>query len=382
MSEVIELVKKHTAEVKRTQESYDMRIHKVEKNMTSMAHSLRSIEQGMPRNSISGEPMGTLGTRLIGDDAVKGFLTRQATGQRVGIETRAILTNATTDADGSVGDMITPYRDRPVPLAKRGLTIRNLVPIVQVDGNGVEYPRVKAVNNNAASQAGEGAAKAESDMQVELVSVPIRTIAHYMLASRQVLDDAPQLRDLVDGELLYGLKLEEEDQLLNGDGNGHNLNGIYTQATAFSAGGATIANPNQLDAILYAALQISLADFPATGIVLHPSDWTAMRGLKDADGKYLLGDPGDAAEPRLFGLPVVATKAMTAGDFLVGDFAGCATIYDRWQARIEISTEDSDNFRKNLVTLLAEERIGMTVKRTAGFVKGTFSAAISALTPA
>ena len=114
--------------------------------------------------------------------------------------------------------------------------------------------------------------------------------------------------------------------------------------------------------------------------MLHPSDWTLIRGLKNADGDYIMGPPGADVEPRLFGLPVVATQAMSAGNFLTGDFQGSATLYDRWQARTEISTEDSDNFRRNLITLLCEERIGLAVKRPTAFIKGTFSTAITDLT--
>src|SRR5262249_1839292 len=114
-------------------------------------------------------------------------------------------------------------------------------------------------------------------------------------------------------------------------------------------------------------------------IVLHPSDLTEMRLLKDDNGEYIMGPPGDAVAPRLFGLPVVATKAMTAGNFLVGNFQQ-ATLYDRMEANVAVSTEDSDNFRKNLVTLLAEERIGLVVKRATAFTKGTFSTAITDLT--
>lgn len=40
-------------------------------------------------------------------------------------------------------------------------------------------------------------------------------------------------------------------------------------------------------AIGLALLQNALADLPADGIVIHPSDW--MRLLKDGDGKYILG---------------------------------------------------------------------------------------------
>jgi hypothetical protein len=65
---------------------------------------------------------------------------------------------------------------------------------------------------------------------------------------------------------------------------------------------------------------------------------------------------------------------------MVCDFEGSARLYDRWQARVEISTEDRDNFVRNLVTILAEERIGLAVKRTTGFTKGSFATAITDLT--
>jgi HK97 family phage major capsid protein len=72
---------------------------------------------------------------------------------------------------------------------------------------------------------------------------------------------------------------------------------------------------------------------------------------------------------------------MTAGNFLVGRFRGSATLYDRMAARVEVSTEDSDNFRRNLVTVLAEERVGLAVKQPTGFTKGAFTTAITDLTP-
>ncbi len=97
-----------------------------------------------------------------------------------------------------------------------------------------------------------------------------------------------------------------------------------------------------------------------------------MRLLKDADGKYILGDPAAAVEPRLFGLPVVPTKAMNAGSFLVGNFAEAATIYDRWQARIEVGYVN-DDFVRNLCTILAEERLALAVKNPQALTYGNFA---------
>ena len=57
-------------------------------------------------------------------------------------------------------------------------------------------------------------------MGFTLVSRPIQTIAHWIPASRQVLDDSQLLRSFIDGRMLHFLKVEEEDQLLNGSGAG------------------------------------------------------------------------------------------------------------------------------------------------------------------
>jgi HK97 family phage major capsid protein len=210
--------------------------------------------------------------------------------------------------------------------------------------------------------------------------VPIRTIAHWILASRQVLDDAPQLQGIIDNELLYQLGYVEDAQLLLGAGTGTDISGIYTNATAFAAGSLTVASPQRIDVIGAAILQNSLADLPADGIVMHPADWTAITMTKNANGDYIVGNPQDVIQPRLFGLPVIPTQGMTAGNFLVGNFKGSATLYDRMSARVEVSTEDATNFRHNLVTVLAEERVGLAVKRATGFTKGTFAAAITDLT--
>lgn len=376
MNEIAELLKQHT-------DGVELKLENYKQLCDELGARVHSMEQKAARGGAGAvERMPTPGQSFVESDEVKSVLVSQSGGRRVGVNVKATITSATADADGSAGALTVPYRDMPVALPKRQLRVRDLLPVVQISSGSVEYPRVKTVTNGAATVA-EGETKPSSGMQVELVTVPVRTIAHWMLASRQVLDDAPQLRDLIDTELLYGLGYVEEGQILNGAGTGTDLHGIFTQATAFSISAIPFYGADttitQLDVLLHAILQTALADLPATGIVLHPSDWTAMRGLKDSEGRYILGEPSSVVEPRLFGLPVVPTKEMSSGSFLVGDFAGSATLYDRWEARVELSTEDGDNFRKNLVTLLAEERIGLAVKRTSGFVKATFDQAITTL---
>lgn len=317
------------------------------------------------------------GRQVIDSDEFRHVSGKNFAG-KVSVEVKATITSATTAADGSAGDLMVPQRDMVWTGPKRRMTIRDLIPTVQVTSGSVEYAKQTSFTN-AADTVAEAALKPQSDLQYELVNVPIRTIAHWVIASRLIIDDVPQLQGLIDNELIYGLEFVEEAQLLNGGGTGTDLNGIVTQATPFAAGGLVVASPTKIDAIGAALLQNALADEPATGIVVHPSDWTAMKLIKDTAGAYILGDPASEIPARLFGLPVVATQAMSAGSFLVGNFRS-ATIYDRWEKRVEISAHDSTNFRTNLLTVLAECRVGLAVKSTTAFTSGTFSAAITDLT--
>ena len=103
----------------------------------------------------------------------------------------------------------------------------------------------------------------------------MRTLAHYVKASRQILDDASALASYINGRLMYGLKLVEDRQLLNGDGENGNLKGIIPQATAF-ADKATLSTYTIIDQLRLAQLQAVLAEYPASGIVLNPIDWAKI----------------------------------------------------------------------------------------------------------
>lgn len=189
-----------------------------------------------------------------------------------------------------------------------------------------------------------------------------------MKASRQILDDFSQLRSIIDQRLLYGLAYVEEGQLLNGDGTGQNLHGIIPQATAYAAAFTPDA-PTAIDTLRLAQLQAALAEYPATGHVLHPTDWARIELTKDTTGRYIIGNPQGTIGPTLWGLPVVATQAIAADKFLTGAFRLGAQLFDRWDARVEAGFVN-DDFIKNLVTILAEERLALAVYRPEAFIYG------------
>lgn len=321
------------------------------------------------------------GYQFIEDEGVKAALGNIRSGQRFGVECKAIVSSLSTLADGSAGDLIVPQRLPMVDPVTRRMTVRDLLTPGRTSQPSLQYPVESGFTNSAATMSETaGATKPQSEIQFDIRTVSVTTIAHWLLATRQILDDVPMLQSYIDGRLRYGLAFVEENQLLNGSGTGTNLNGVYTQATAFAAGTNVVATPTKLDVLRYAMLQAALAELPASGHVLNPIDWANIETTKDTQGRYIIGNPSGMLAPTLWGLPVVSTQAMTAGTFLTGAFMMGAQIFDREDARVEVSTEDGDNFRKNLVTILAEERLALAVYRPEAFIKGTFSTAITDLT--
>lgn len=335
---------------------------------------VRQVEQGMiSRKSI--------GQQFTENENVKSFLSAGGKG-RVSMEVKAIISSLTTDADGSAGDLIIADRiPGIVQPALRRLTIRDLIAPGRTSSNAIQYVKETGYTNNAATVTETaGTAKAQSEIKFDVVNGNVTTIAHWVKATRQILSDVPMLQSYIDGRLRYGLSYVEDNQLLNGAGTGTDLNGIYTQATASTANLAVVASPTFLDVLRAAMLQASLANIPPSGIVLNPTDWFKIETTKDTAGAYIIGNPVDGTTPRLWGLPIIETPAMTIDKFLVGAFRDGAQIFDRMDATVEISTEDSDNFTKNLTTILAEQRLALAVYNTLAFVKGDFSDQVVDLT--
>lgn len=338
--------------------------------MNALGEQMNDIEQKMARKPSGDEVPRSIGQQFVESDAFKSSLGLAGKKRgAAGVEIKATLTSAVTNAAGSVGDAIRPTRLPGIlELPQRRMTVRDLLTPGQMDGNLLEYVKETGFTNNAAPVA-EGARKPESDIQFDMVTTGARVIAHYIKASRQVLDDIPQLRSIIDQRLLYGLAYKEESQILNGDGTGQNLLGLIPQATAYAAP-ITLASPNGIDVLRLGMLQAALAEYPATATVLNPIDWASIELTKDTQGRYIIGNPQGSIAPTLWGLPVVTTQAIAVDKFLTGAFRLGAQIFDRWQARVEVATENEDDFVKNLVTVLAEERLALAVYRPEAFIYG------------
>jgi HK97 family phage major capsid protein len=261
-----------------------------------------------------------------------------------------------------------------VPEARQQLFLRDMLAARPTSQAIIDFVKVNAAPKIASPQT-EGSDKGENAVTFTSVSEKVQTIATWIPASRQILDDMTELAVFIGSALSYAVNLEEERELLFGAGT-TDLHGIYTQATAFDNALLTpSAGWNRLDLLGAVCDQISLAnEISPSFVVLNPVDWGSIRRTKDAYGRYILGDPGAMGRPRIWDLDVAATGQMPAGYFLAGTGNPVAAeIRDRMTLQIEVSTSHSDYFTKNLVAVRAEKRLALVVRRPASFVKGTFT---------
>lgn len=336
---------------------------------------LQDIEQKLARRFAANDPTDSksVGEELSDSEDFKALQTRGRGIARIGRKAVTNITSATTGT-GGVGVGIQPTRVPGIVAdPERQFVIRDLIMPGRTGSNAVEFVQESGFQNMAAIQATEGAAKAQSDISFALKTTNVVTIAHWFRASKQVLSDIPLLQSYINGRAIYGLKYKEEEQILAGNGVGGNMLGLIPQASAFK-NALRKAGDTKIDTLRRAILQVRIAEYRASAIALNPVDWADIELTKDSTGSYIWVNVQEGGAQRLWKLPVVDSNAVPEGEFLVGAMNIAAQIFDREEAAVEVSTEDGDNFRTNMVTIRAEERLAMAVYREESFVHGEFDA--------
>ncbi|EDW4400811.1 phage major capsid protein, partial [Salmonella enterica subsp. enterica serovar Braenderup] len=388
MSEVNEILKKVTASIEEATDKFNARAEDALKEakksgklseetkaavdkMASEFNALREAEKtlkaaiGELEQHVAQMPLAnakhiveTVGQQVISAEALKTFSASVEGGKRVSIPVNAALISSGV-AEGVVEPQRLPGIDTT---PKQRLFIRDLIAPGRTSSPAIFWVQQTGFTNKAAVVA-ENTTKPYSDIAFATKITPVTTIAHMFKASKQILDDFAQLQSTVDAEMRYGLKYVEEQEILFGDGTGVHLHGIVPQASAFSAE-FRVEQQNGIDDLRLAMLQAQLARFPASGHVLHFIDWAKIELTKDTLGRYILANPSGLTGPTLWGLPVVATEAAAfKGKFLTGAFNAGAQIFDREDANVVISTENADDFEKNMISIRCEERLALAVKR-------------------
>lgn len=253
------------------------------------------------------------------------------------------------------------------------LIVENLIPHIPVSSSAVEYLKHTGFTNNAGVVA-EGAAKAESTFEFDLATANVVTIAHWTKITEQLAADAPAVTAYINAKMMYGLQLKVDNQIISGTGTSTQLGGFLKSGnhTDYSSAVTVPTGANLMDFALLIKTKLDTLGYPPKVLLLNPADWAGLALLKDTQKRYLLGGPAGVTTKSLWGLPVETTASVPSGKYVMADFALGSTIYDRQEVALEIDRE-GDDFRKNLLTIRVERRLGLGVEDAAAIAGGDWS---------
>jgi len=248
----------------------------------------------------------------------------------------------------------------------RERTVRSLITNLTTTSDLVEYVRETAPTNNAAvvaeatASSGSSGSKPESDVGYELATTPVVTIAHFVAATKQALNDEAQMSALIDRFLREALEEKAEDYIMNHATDGM-LNTSGTQSQAWDT--------DVLRTTRVAKRKVrTVGRRTPTAFILNPEDWETIELKRDNQNRFYGNGPFGTQAPTLWGLPGVESEAIAVGTGLVGDFRACAA-WDREQSSVSVSNSHLDFFTRNLVAILAELRMAFAVLKPTALVE-------------
>jgi HK97 family phage major capsid protein len=219
---------------------------------------------------------------------------------------------------------------------------------VQVTSNAIDYVSW-AVVAGAAAIVAEGAAKPSIEFGPTVTSDSLDNIAAYTQLTRQLIEDAPSVRDMINNMLVREILREEEEQVATAIG----------AATLPTAAGADL-----LAAIRVGVAEVQTAGYAPNAVLLNPADWA---DLDNAVMSATLNGP--VIRQNFFGLTVIPAPAQTAGTAIVGDFRTGVTQFYRSDVSLYITDSHASTFLSNVFTLLAERRALAAVVRPDALVE-------------
>lgn len=298
------------------------------------------------------------------------------------IQLKSLFTGASSTSGGAF--VVNDRTDIVEMLGRKPLRIRDLCSNRRTTSDVVEFVRQTSHTNAAApvpeatssaapTQDGStgplvknpgGGYKPEGSWAFEVAQANVKTIAEWVPATKRSLADVAQLEGLINDELRLDVEETEENEIVNGDGTGEHFTGILQTSGIQTQAYATDVLTTVRKGITKAR---TVGRVNPNAIVLNPADAEAIDLLKDANDRFYFGGPFAVGSTPLWGLPVVESETVAAGTGLLGDF-NKAVIWDREQTTVTMTDSHEDYFVRNLVAILAEERLAFAVTRPTAFV--------------
>lgn len=342
--------------------------------------------KSMNFDSKSGKGAEPEAAKSLGEHFVKSAsdrLASQAAGSRMEFSTPEFSKAAADPAKPPAGladGWGTEYSRSIVNQRRERLVVADLMGSATVTLPTIKYLVEKSkriVEGAPATVAVAGAKPYVRFDDFDVVTESLSKIAALTKLADEMVEDYGFVADWINNQLIYELSVVEEQQLLNGDGAGSNLTGLLNRDGVQTH---TAADGKWFDGLFEAQSKIPLAtNLTADGIMVNPADYQKLRLSKDANGQYLAGGPftgqygngGIMIDPPVWGLRTVVTQAVPKGTAVVGAFRQGATVLRKGGLRVDSTNTNDKDFENNLVTLRAEERVGLMVPLPAAFVKVT-----------
>lgn len=325
------------------------------------------------------EEVKSLGEQFIESKGYKDLMERglQGSDWSTGpVELKATLVS-------TPGTALTPPQYVPgiVETLYQRLYVADLLGQASTNTNQVTYVS-ETTATNAADTVAEGQAKPQSTLVFGETTEPVRKIATLLPVTDELLEDAPSIAAYVNGRLTLFVKQTEEAQILLGSGTAPDIKGLIGAGrnnVGTYARGTVDDNALALFKAMNGTRGSSQLDVDA--IVVHPTNWQAIRTAKDTSGQYYGGGPfyGPYGGPQgpagasqfsadsLWGTRVVVTSAITVGSALVGAFNQGAALFRRSGVSVEATNSHSTWFADNITAIRAEERLALAVYRESAF---------------
>ena len=334
--------------------------------------SMKKSFEGAKKASFKGEL-----TNAINDGVLKGLTEGNYNSAKFEVKAAGdMLISGNTTGDVAEIDRIAGIKAE----ALRADHIRSLIPQGSTQAQTISYVKEANAEDSAATVA-EGATLAQSDIDIVESTVKLEKIGTFMRITEEMLADIPALTSFLSARVPQRILAVEDNQILNGDGTSPNLDGLFTDGTAFAEGNFAdaVESANEYDVLIAGLNQIQLNNYKANVILMNPTDLHKIVLLKSTANEYLKNQIYQGLQPSVAGVPIVTNTAVTAGKFLIMDSNSATQLWIRQNLAVEFSKDDSTNFRDGFVTVRATERVATTNYEPKAIIQGTFSTAKAAL---
>lgn len=247
----------------------------------------------------------------------------------------------------------------------RPLQIIDIIPTGTTSQSAYVYMQ-ESTRVHGAAETAEGAVFAASQFVLTQVSDPVRKITDSVSVTDEQLEDVEGVSSYLNGRLTFGLRQRYDGQVLVGDGIAPNLQGLLNRP-------GILNQAFVLDTPVPDLVHMAMTNVRVTGralpshVLMHPTDWQAVRLLRTQDGIYIWGSPAEAGPERIWGLPVVQSDILTLNQALVGAFNPAMIMaFERRGVDVQVGYVNAQ-FGQGEKTIRADMRVALAVFRPSAF---------------